>query len=67
MISVFYQILLFLEEYILLDRFELGGDILDQLGVDAKISRCRSDGDLILDGSHEFRVGLLSIHGGFLC
>ena len=52
-IYVFYHILLFIEDYILLGRFELEDEAPDLLGVETKISTCRSDGDFILDYGHE--------------
>ena len=54
MVSVFYKIILFLVDYILLGGFKLGYEVLDLSEVDAKLSGYRSDGDFILDDGHEF-------------
>ena len=49
LIFVFCQILLIIGDYILLVRFELGDDLLDITGVDAKISRYQYDEEFILN------------------
>ena len=54
LIAVFYQLLLFLGYSILLVGFKLGYEVLYLLVVEAKFSRCRSDGNFILDDGHEF-------------
>ena len=53
LISVFYQAILVLGDYILLGGLKLGYEVLDLSGVDAKIHRCRAEGEFILDDGHE--------------
>ena len=48
LISVLYLILLLLDYYIFLGRFELVGEVLDVYGMDSKCSLFISDRDFIL-------------------
>ena len=50
----FYQIILILGESIFLCGFELGDEVLDIYGVDAKYTECRFDEDLIYYNRHEY-------------
>ena len=54
LIYIFYQIVLILGESVLLGGFELGDEVLDVYGVDAKYLKFRSDEDFIFYGRHEF-------------
>ena len=62
LIYIFYQIVLILGESVLLGGFELGDEVLDVYGVDAKDLECISDEDLILYDRHELLVEILMIH-----
>ena len=52
LVSVFYQLLMVLGDSILLEGLKLGFEVLDILGLDAILSGCRADGDLVLDDYH---------------
>ena len=52
-ITVFYHLLLFLRDYILLDRFKLEYEVLDLLVAESKFSAYRADGYFILEGGYE--------------
>ena len=62
MITVFYHFFLIFVYSILLVGFELEDDILDVLVVCDENSGFRSDGDLILDRSHEFLEKVVRIN-----
>ena len=53
LIYVFYQLLMFIVDPILLGVFKLGDDILDLSGMGAIFIGHGTDGDFILDDSHE--------------
>ena len=53
LVAFFCQLLLFLGGSVFLCGFKLEDEFLDMSGVDAKFYRCRSDGEFILDDSHE--------------
>ena len=53
LIYIFYKLLLFLGDPILLGGFKLGYEVLDLFGVDVKDSACRADRDFILDDGYE--------------
>ena len=52
-VVVFYQILLFLGDSILLGIFKLGDQLLYMYGVEEKVYKQILDGDFILDDGHE--------------
>ena len=54
LIDVFCQILLVVGDPILLVRFKMGDEVLDQSGLGATFVGHGADGDFILDGSHEY-------------
>ena len=53
LIAIFYKFIMIIGDYVLLGGIELGYEVLDIPGVDAKFSGCISDGEFILDGRHE--------------
>ena len=53
LISVFYKLLLILGDSILLGRFKLRNEVLDDLGIYADFTGCIYDGELILYDTHE--------------
>ena len=53
LIYVFYKLLLILGDYILLGRFKLRNEVLDDLGIYADFTGCIYDGELILYDTHE--------------
>ena len=67
LIEFYHQIILILGESVLLGEFELGYEVLDIYGVDAKILECRSDEDFVLYERHEFQVDIMMIHVKFIC
>ena len=52
LVSVLYQLLLVIVDRILLGRFKLGDEVLDQSGMGAIFLGHGADGDFILDDSH---------------
>ena len=52
LITVFYQLLLFIGRYILLVRFKLVDEVLDMLVLDAELYGYIEDGYFIFDGGH---------------
>ena len=53
LISIFYQIIMIIGEFVFLGGFELGDEVLGVYGVDAKYVECRSDEYYILYDRHE--------------
>ena len=49
LIDIFYHLLLIIGQYTFLGGLKFGYEIFDLSRVDAKISGCRADGELILD------------------
>ena len=66
LISVLYQILLFVGYPILLGGFKLGDEVLDLSGLGAIFIGHGADGDFILDDSHELWLDILMVHIGIL-
>ena len=62
LISVFYHIPLVIGYTILLDGFKMGDEVLDQPGLGAIFFGHGSDGEFILDDSHECWVELQMVH-----
>ena len=53
LIDIFYNIILILVHSVFLGGFELGDEVLDIYGVDAKFVECRYYGDFVLYDRHE--------------
>ena len=67
MISIFYQIILIIGEFLLLDRFKFGDKLFDVYGVETIFVECTSDEGFILYDRHEFWVDIVMRNIELLC
>ena len=66
LIAILYQLIMFIEYYILLGGFKIGYEILDLQGVDAMFYVCRADREFILCYVHEYWVDIMRIHASVM-